>query len=955
MTVSASQLLPWIAFLPLIGAFLNGLFGRRFSRRVVFTIGVGTVAIAFLLSLRAFFALQAVAIEQPLDPALRYTAWTWVASGLFQFDVAFFLDPLSGLMLLIVTGVGLLIHIYSTGYMGDDASVHRYFAYLNLFMFSMLILILGKNLFMLFVGWEGVGVCSYLLIGFWFTDDQKAQAGQKAFVVNRIGDFGFIIGVALLLYHARGSTDYDVLKWLFGDGAYGPFYDPWTLGACCLLMFVGAAGKSAQLPLYVWLPDAMAGPTPVSALIHAATMVTAGVYMMCRLSFMYTLSPVVMGVIASVGAATALAAALMALTQRDIKKVLAYSTVSQLGFMVLAVGVGAFTAAVFHLMTHAFFKALLFLGSGSVIYAMHHEQDIFKMGGLKKKLPITRATFLIGTLAIAGVPFLSGFYSKDEILWGVHSNQQLIAVPERATAAWGDDQRVYIGGRNGIVLKREGDQWEEERVPLTQTNIRGVSQAVLPDIRALAGDGQGTWWAAGSFGSIYRSGGRGWTLAHSLDGDPTHFNAAAAAGPNAAWFVGDRGVVVHYDGTEFKKVDVGSRVSLTAVAARSETEVYVGGASGTLLKYDGKAWGKVPGVGSAAVTGFAKLGNDLYGVSEDGGLLKLGAAGFEKVAFTAPGVAKGLQLRGITANADGKLVLVGRAVLQGKEGENAVYIEGLPSTGFGVLAGPTSGLFRAVAHGLGTTYATGDDKAMYAPAAAESGVVLERVASVPTKPWFHHILWVVATFSALLTAFYMFRLYFLTFEGQTRATPEAYDHCHETPSHMWGPLVILAILSIGGGWFGHSLYQWLSPVFATANTRLLLDDHHTLMAYVPTLFGAFGIAIAAVWYGLNSPVPRQLAERFPTVYRVLYNKFYVDELYHLAIVKPFRATARVVHEIIDRIFVDGALVHGAASIWSVLGRALRPLQNGNVQNYAVGIAVGLAIIIWLVGMKPTLW
>ncbi len=409
-----------IPFLPLLGAIVNGLFGRalqqRYGKRPVAWIACGVVFAAFLLSVHAYFRL--LRTEPRL---LGQTLWTWFEIGALHVDFAFMVDPLTAVMILVVTGVGFLIHVYSTGYMAHDAGHYRYFAYLNLFIFAMLTLVMGDNLLMLFIGWEGVGLCSYLLIGFWFTDLQKAQAGMKAFIVNRVGDFGFIIGGFALFWalqrHGVATLNFSELRQVVAVLAQDRIFGVDLVTFVTLCFFVGATGKSAQIPLYVWLPDAMAGPTPVSALIHAATMVTAGVYMIGRLSFLYSLAPTTLHVVAAVGAATALFAASIGLVQNDIKKVLAYSTVSQLGYMFLGMGVAAYGAGIFHLMTHAFFKACLFLGSGSVIHAMHEEQDIRKMGGLRQWMPRTHWTFLISTLAIAGVPPLAGFFSKDEILW----------------------------------------------------------------------------------------------------------------------------------------------------------------------------------------------------------------------------------------------------------------------------------------------------------------------------------------------------------------------------------------------------------------------------------------------------------------------------------------------------------------------------------------------------------
>ena len=387
-------------------------------RKLVGFIGPAVVGGAFVV---AILSVLALAGRAPHDRIFVQVLFPWIQAGGFSAAAALQLDPLSSVMILVVTGVGFLIHVYSVGYMSHEKAVARYFVYLNLFTFAMLVLVLGSNYLLMFVGWEGVGLCSYLLIGYWYEKKSASDAGKKAFIVNRIGDFGFLLGM-FLLFWTFGSVDYTVvfakIPPLLENGAL-------TTGiatAITLLFFVGATGKSAQLPLYVWLPDAMEGPTPVSALIHAATMVTAGVYMVARSNALYMLAPVSMGVVAVVGAATAIYSATIGITQNDIKRVLAYSTVSQLGYMFLACGVGAFTAGIFHLMTHAFFKALLFLGSGSVIHALSGEQDMRKMGSLKKHLPITFTTMFVATLAIAGIPGLSGFFSKDEILWQAFSS-----------------------------------------------------------------------------------------------------------------------------------------------------------------------------------------------------------------------------------------------------------------------------------------------------------------------------------------------------------------------------------------------------------------------------------------------------------------------------------------------------------------------------------------------------
>lgn len=394
-----------IPVLPLAGFVINGLGRNTLSKGIIGAIGSLLVLVAFGLSVATFFQIKQSGVP------VNVIIFDWISVGSFHIPFAFLVDQLSSIMLLIITGVGFLIHLYSIGYMHDDKGFGKFFAYLNLFVFFMLLLVMGSNYVVMFIGWEGVGLCSYLLIGFWYTNPSYADAAKKAFVMNRIGDLGFLLGIFLLV-NSFGSVAFaDIFPKavsVVGGGA--------PIVLITLLLFVGAVGKSAQLPLFTWLPDAMAGPTPVSALIHAATMVTAGIYMIARSNILFTLAPDTMEVIAIVGLATAAFAALIALTQTDIKKVLAYSTVSQLGYMFLGLGVGAYTGAFFHVLTHAFFKALLFLGAGSVIHAMGNEQDMRKMGGLKGKIKVTFITMLVGTIAIAGIPPFSGFFSKDEIL-----------------------------------------------------------------------------------------------------------------------------------------------------------------------------------------------------------------------------------------------------------------------------------------------------------------------------------------------------------------------------------------------------------------------------------------------------------------------------------------------------------------------------------------------------------
>jgi NADH-quinone oxidoreductase subunit L len=416
------NLIFWIPLLPFIGFLINGLGRKYLSKGIVSIIGCGTVLGSFIISLLVFF--NKVYSATPLQYFDFFTV------GTLKVPFAFQVDQLSTLFLLIITGVGFLIHVYSTAYMHEEKREHfgRYFSYLNLFVFSMLLLVLGANYVIMFIGWEGVGLCSYLLIGYWFKNIDFTKAAKKAFVMNRIGDLGFLLALFWLIARI-GSVNYaDVFS------SVGKLSTTDLIGIT-LLLFVGATGKSAQIPLYTWLPDAMAGPTPVSALIHAATMVTAGIYMIARSNVLYIAAPATNTVIAIIGAATALLAATIAIRQNDIKKVLAYSTVSQLGYMFLALGTGSYVAAVFHVMTHAFFKALLFLGSGSVIHAVSGQQDIRFMGGLRSKLPITYITFLIGCLAIAGIPPLSGFFSKDAILLGAFEHDKFLYVIGVLTAA----------------------------------------------------------------------------------------------------------------------------------------------------------------------------------------------------------------------------------------------------------------------------------------------------------------------------------------------------------------------------------------------------------------------------------------------------------------------------------------------------------------------------------------
>jgi NADH-quinone oxidoreductase subunit L len=406
------QLARLIPLLPLLGFIIIGLAGKRLSKVMVNAVACGSILVAFGIALGVFFELKGTSTTVDVFP--------WIQAGNLNLGFSLLIDPLSCLFLLIITGIGFLIHVYSTGYMHDDEGYNRYFSYLNLFVFFMLLLVMGSNYVLMFVGWEGVGLCSYLLIGFWFKKTEYNNAAKKAFIVNRIGDLAFLVGM-FLAYNTYHSLEFSKVF----AAANAPGADKDILNLIGILFFIGACGKSAQIPLYTWLPDAMAGPTPVSALIHAATMVTSGIYMITRSAAIYVHADTAMEIVAVIGLITALFAATIGLFQNDIKKVLAYSTVSQLGYMFLGLGVGAFTGGVFHVMTHAFFKALLFLCAGSVIHAMSGEQDIRKMGGLKKALPITHITFLIGTLAISGIPPFSGFFSKDEILAAAFEHNKL--------------------------------------------------------------------------------------------------------------------------------------------------------------------------------------------------------------------------------------------------------------------------------------------------------------------------------------------------------------------------------------------------------------------------------------------------------------------------------------------------------------------------------------------------
>jgi NADH-quinone oxidoreductase subunit L len=612
-------------------------------RKVVAVLGPAVVGASFVVSVLAVLALAARA---PHDRLFVQVLFPWIQAGTFLAPAAFQLDPLSSVMILVVTGVGFLIHVYSVGYMSHERAFARYFVYLNLFTFTMLLLVLGSNFLLMFIGWEGVGLCSYLLIGYWYEKKSAADAGKKAFVVNRVGDFGFLLAM-FLIFWTFGSVEYtEVFARIPGLTESGVL----TTGiatAITLLLFVGATGKSAQIPLYVWLPDAMEGPTPVSALIHAATMVTAGVYMVARTNALFLLAPASMMVVAVVGAATAIFSAIIGITQNDIKRVLAYSTVSQLGYMFLACGVGAFAAGIFHLMTHAFFKALLFLCSGSVIHALAGEQDMRKMGSLKKHLPVTFVTMFVATLAISGIPGFSGFFSKDEILW-----------------------KSFSSG-----------------------------------------------------------------------------------------------------------------------------------------------------------------------------------------------------------------------------------------------------------HG-------------------------------------HVGLWLVGTVAAGITAFYMFRLVFMTFFGDSRMDPEVEAHVHESPYSMTVPLMILAVLAAAGGWVGiphvlggHNYFEvWLAPVFAHGAEGAAHGEGQPSAALEYLLMAASvgaalcGILLAWYLYRVRTEVPGEIAGRVPGLYDLVLNKYYVDEIYDAAIVRRIVNGSIWLWEAFDVAFIDG-IVNGIAALVNGAGARTRRLQSGVVGNYALSLLLGAVILV----------
>ncbi len=502
--------LRWIPLLPLVGAIVVGTAGaiiqKRFGKRAVHAIACGLPVISFLLALRVFAALLA---REPEQRVLLDRVFTWISLDGLEANIAFLADPLACVMILVVSGVGSVIHFYSIAYMHEDDSYWRFFAFLNLFTFAMLTLVLADNLLLMFVGWEGVGLCSYALIGFWYKDHVNTSAGNKAFIVNRVGDFGFILGVFLLFWSLsegkQGTLVFRQIAPRVQELAGQTLWGVPVAALVGLLLFVGATGKSAQIPLYVWLPDAMQGPTPVSALIHAATMVTAGVYMIGRMSFLYSAAPLALEVVAWVGALTAFAAATIGVVQNDIKRVLAYSTISQLGYMFLAMGVGAYAAGIFHLFTHAFFKACLFLGAGSVIHALGGEQDMQRMGGLRRHMPATYATFLVSTLAIAGIFPFSGFFSKDEILWRAWQANRwlwLIGIAGAGLTAFYMFRQVFLTfhGESRVEEERMHHVHESPRIMTLPLWILAAGAAVAGFVGVPAAvPGLGEWLGGSAF------------------------------------------------------------------------------------------------------------------------------------------------------------------------------------------------------------------------------------------------------------------------------------------------------------------------------------------------------------------------------------------------------------------------------------------------------------------------
>ncbi len=949
MTVHATSLLPAIIALPLVAAVAIGLFGRRLSRNVVHAMSIGVMSVAFTLSLRAFYAMAQVAESNADNPQIVFNAWTWAVSGIFQFDIAFCLDPMSAVLLLVVTGVGLLVHIFSTGYMRAESAYARYFFNLQLFVFAMLVLILGKSLFILFLGWQGISAASYLLVGDWFAEERSAQASQKSFIISRIGDAAFLVGLILILFHAGGTTDFNALKWTFISGEYGPFHDPYTLTAACILLFAGVCSKSAQLPFHVWLPDAMHGPTPAVALTYAAMTMVAVVYVIARLSFMYTMSPVAMGVVATIGAFTGLFAAVLALVQRDIKTALAYITMSQLGFALLAVGVGAYGAGIFYSITHAFFQVVLILAAGSVVRAMQHEQDVFRMGGLKAKMPITRATFLVACCAIAGFPFLSGYYSKGEVLWEVYSRGQALSLPENAHASYADVDGMLLGGRHGVVLSTAGDgHWSQSRLPVTVAQIRDVRQAVPSNVRGITRAPGGDYWAVSDHATLFRSADGGtWQRIYVPSAGPQPgFKAVAAVADDNVWAVGEQGWVVHFDGHAAKKIHVPTQSTLRAIATNSVGQVYVGGNGGTLLQWDGTEWTAIQSPTSATITDMARVQDTVWATTAQGQLLKLNSAGgFDKVAVKADGVQVQF-LNGLARGSD-TVIAMGRAIF-GEEGPRAGVFQMNSNGTFTALAGRTDAVLHAGSVIGGMLYAHGDGKYMQ-QVTVEGTLTNSSVSTVLQKPALHRILWFISLLTGFLTAFCAFRLYFLAFEGVARSDQAIWTQVHEAPLSMTIPMAILATLAVVAGWWGEPLIDWLHPVFSIAHTRLEITSEPTWVAMAP-LSALLGVVLAYISYGRVSSIPTVLIERFPRLHSAMTHSLYVNEGYEFLIVRPYARIAQFLYRVVDEFLIDLVVVRSVGFVIRHVGTAFALLRTIKFPAYAVYIAIGLILLALLVGV-----
>lgn len=580
------------------------------------------------------------------------------------------------------------------------------------------------------------------------------------------------------------------------------------------------------------------------------------------------------------------------------------------------------------------------------------------MGGLKKKMPFTRATFLIGTLAIAGVPLMSGFFSKDEILWETMTRQQQLAVPMQAQAAWSDGNELMVGGRDGVLLSYDSGSWDREQMPPAITERRGVRRHVLSNLRAVTMGPSGTRWAVSDGCAIFNDSGGGWSLVHQPK-ESTFLTAKLygvhAIAANDVWFVGERGFAFHYDGTAFSQVETGVKSVLRTVAAGPDGTVYAAGAAGIILKWNGKAWRKVESTGTSDITGMALVDGQLYGTTGQGTLIKLGSKGWEKLAIKLKGVSAVNSLNAISGG-NGKLLLAASVMMDGADISRPAILTRADGAWTASVGEGTSRL-RSVGSSASLTVAVGDGGTLF----TVQGDTLSAAKTVPTKPGYQMWLYVMALLAAVMTAFYMFRLYLLTFEGEFRGDQDVWDHAHESPASMTIPLGILAFLSVFGGYVGtplfgemtNQLHHWLEPVFRIADTRLLaLHDIKLAWLYAGLSAGVAGVGILIAWMfyaGNLKHVPAQLAERMSCLYRLISNKFYVDEIYDATIIRPFRVVAGVCYRVFDVLIIDTGLVHGVAAITSGVGRFFRLFHNGDVQQYAVFVVAGLAALIWYVG------